>query len=90
MKIVLSIFAVEVIPLVVEILQLKCKKGAREEGYNIERLLKIGKCILSKSRSLNWIKVTHLLLYFYCFIRLYQTLASGICNDSNFASREDP
>lgn len=84
----LNIFAVKVIPLVVEILLVKCKKGAREEVYDIERLLEIGKCVLSKCRSLNWIKVTHLLLFFHCFIRLYQTLAAGTCN-ANFASQED-
>lgn len=76
MKILLSIFAVEVIPLIVKILQLKHKKVAREE-YNIDRLLKIGKCMLSNCRSLNWLKVTHLLLYFHCFIRLSLTLAAA-------------
>lgn len=32
----------------------------------------MGKCMLNKYRSLQWIKVTHLLLFFLRFIRRYK------------------
>lgn len=57
---------------VIQILQLVCEKGTREEVYHAEGLLKIAKWIPSNCRSLHWIKVTQLLLYFHCFVRLYQ------------------